>query len=194
MKLKIEEIIEIPQGIEVGIEKNIVKIKKESLEIDLEMHGKFKIRKEGNKIILVNEKATKNQKREIKTNSAKIRNIINGLQEKYVYKLQVCHVHFPVSISIKDKELIIKNFLGEKKERKAKILDGVDVKIDKEMIEITSFDKEKAGQTAANMEAATRIRKRDRRVFQDGIFITEKCKGVRKWKDLQEDALIIIQN
>lgn len=180
MKLKIEEIIEIPQGIEVGIEKNIVKIKKESLEIDLEMHGKFKIRKEGNKIILVNEKATKNQKREIKTNSAKIRNIINGLQEKYVYKLQVCHVHFPVSISIKDKELIIKNFLGEKKERKAKILDGVDVKIDKEMIEITSFDKEKAGQTAANMEAATRIRKRDRRVFQDGIFITEKCKGVRK--------------
>ena len=42
MKLKIEEIIEIPQGIEVVIEKSIVKIKKDNLEMDLEMHGKFK--------------------------------------------------------------------------------------------------------------------------------------------------------
>jgi len=180
MKTKIEEIIEIPEGIQVEIEKNILQIKKENLEVNMKIHGNFITRKEGNKIILINEKATKKQKKEIKTNSAKIKNIIRGLQEKYIYKLQICHVHFPVSVSIKDNELIIKNFLGEKKERRAKILDGVNVKIEKDIIIVESHDKEKAGQVAANIEAATKIRNRDRRIFQDGIFIIEKCKGARR--------------
>jgi large subunit ribosomal protein L6 len=180
MKMKIEEIIEVPEGIEFEIERNKLKIKNKGAEVTLDIIGKMEIKKDGKKIILLNEKATKNQKREIKTNSAKIKSVIKGLQEKYIYNLQICHVHFPVSVSIKGKELIIKNFLGEKKDRKAKILDGVNVKIDKEIITVEGSDKEKTGQTAANMENATRIRKRDRRIFQDGIFITKKCKGVKE--------------
>ena len=35
--------------------------------------------------------------------------------------------------------------------------------------------KEKVGQTSANIERACRIRGRDRRVFQDGIYIVEKA-------------------
>ena len=39
---------------------------------------------------------------------------------------------------------------------------------------VSGADREKVGQTAANIERACKIRKRDRRVFQDGIYIVSK--------------------
>ena len=40
---------------------------------------------------------------------------------------------------------------------------------------LTGVDKEKVGNSAANIEHATRIRNRDPRVFQDGIYIVERA-------------------
>jgi len=51
------------------------------------------------------------------------------------------------------------------------------VEIKGNQITISSNNVERAGQTAANIEKATKISKKDRRVFQDGCFITEKPKG-----------------
>ena len=180
MKKDIQEVIEIPEGVKVEIEGGRIRISKGDavLEKKLEYTGRV----DGNKIILEKEKASKKDKKLIKSTFAHITNLLSGLDKKYTYKLQICSVHFPMNVSVKENELIIKNFLGEVKERKAKILAGVNVKIDKEVIIIESNDKEKAGQTAANMEKATRICNRDKRVFQDGIYIIEKEKGVRQKK------------
>jgi len=176
MKREIKETIEVPEGINVEIKDREISVKKDGNEFSRKYKG-FEVRKEGNNLILINIKATKKEKKLIKTFAAHLRNIMKGLKEEYVYQLKVCFVHFPVSLELKGDILLIKNFLGEKVPRRAKILPGVKAKIEKDTITISSYDKEKAGQTAANIETASKIRNRDRRVFQDGIFITKKAKG-----------------
>jgi large subunit ribosomal protein L6 len=52
---------------------------------------------------------------------------------------------------------------------------GAELEIEKDIITIKSVDKEIAGQATANLEKATQIKKRDKRVFQDGIYIINKA-------------------
>lgn len=79
-----------------------------------------------------------------------------------------------MNVALKGDELSIKNFLGEKVPRVMKIQPDVKVKIDGEKIVVEGIDIEKCGQCAANIEKTTRITNRDRRIFQDGIWITSK--------------------
>jgi len=176
MKKELSQIIEIPEGIEVEIDgaKVIVKNSGEVNERKFDL-ANLTLEKKGNEIIIGNKKSSKKEKRRMNTIAAHIRNMIRGVKEKFEYKLKVCFNHFPITVEVKGNEALIKNFLGERTPRKAKIPKGADVKVEKEIITITSPSIEIAGQTAANFENATRIVKRDRRVFQDGIFITSKC-------------------
>ncbi|MFA7707652.1 MAG: 50S ribosomal protein L6 [Candidatus Pacearchaeota archaeon] len=176
IKKDLREEIEIPEGIKTEIKHDKIIMKKNNDEIQIVTNSKVKVTTEGNKIILEFKKATKNNKRMIGTVTAHIKNMIKGLTKKFKYKLQISNVHFPMTVTLdKSKnELVIKNFLGEKKERRIKIAKEVEVKVNKEEIEIESISIEKAGQCAANIEKGTKVRNKDRRIFQDGIFITEK--------------------
>ena len=79
-----------------------------------------------------------------------------------------------VEIDNATKQFVVKNFLGERIPRKAKILPGVDVKVQGDFITVQSISKDAAGQTAANIETMMKVRGKDRRIFQDGIYIIEK--------------------
>ncbi len=82
--------------------------------------------------------------------------------------------HFPIQLRVDGDRLIIGNFLGEKKDRTAWIQSGVDVALNGDEVVVTGINKESVGQTAANIEQATRIKARDPRVFQDGIYVVGK--------------------
>lgn len=168
--------VEIPEGVEVSVEGSKVLVQKDGKknERDFDLMN-LTLEKKGNEIIVGNPKSSKNEKKMINTIASHIKNMIKGIQEKYEYKLKVCFSHFPMTVEVKGNEAIIKNFLGERFPRKVGIPIGAEVKVDKEIITVTALDKEVAGQAAANFENVTRIANRDRRIFQDGIFITSKC-------------------
>ncbi len=168
--------IKIPEGVNAEIKDNkiIIEGKEGKNEREFNFTG-LNLEKRGNEIIFGNKKSTKKEKRRMNTIAAHIKNMIEGVQNKFEYKLKACFSHFPMTVEVKGHEAMIKNFLGEKVPRKVGIPSGAEVKVDKDVITVTSTDIETAGQAAANFENATRIPNKDRRVFQDGIFITSKC-------------------
>jgi large subunit ribosomal protein L6 len=175
MKKELSKEIEIPHGVDVEIEGSKIVVKGKEGEITKSFKiGKLNFKKQDNKIIIGHKKATKKEKKMINTITAHIKNMIKGVQEKYEYELKICFSHFPITVEIKDDEAIIKNFLGEKVPRKVALPRGIEIDMDKTLIKIKSVDKELAGQAAANLETSTKIRGRDRRVFQDGIYLINK--------------------
>jgi len=73
----------------------------------------------------------------------------------------------------KDK-VTIENFLGERYPRTANIIGTAQVKVQGDEVVITGVNKEDVGQTMANLEQATKIKGKDPRVFQDGIYLVAK--------------------
>ncbi len=106
----------------------------------------------------------------INTVKRKVMNLINGVKNPYKMELVARYLHFPIKLVYKDGKLEIHNFLGEKKPRIAKIPEGVNVEIKGQNIILTSVDKEKLGNAYTNIKRATYISKKDRRIFQDGIY------------------------
>ncbi len=174
---KLKELVSgiiIPEELEVEVKNNEIIAKREGKEIRRRF-PKVMIDKEENKIVIKTKGSTRREKKQINTIVMHVKNMFKGLKEKFVYKLQICSVHFPMNVSVKEGFVVVKNFLGETKERKAKILPNVEVKVEKEIIIVESIDKEAAGQTAANIEKIARSKNKDTRIFQDGIFLVEKA-------------------
>ena len=97
--------------------------------------------------------------------------MIDGVTTGYAIKLTTVYSHFPITVEVKGSEVHIKNFLGEKSDRIAKIQGATKVTASKQDLTVTGMDKEDVGQTAANIHQATRIVGRDNRRFQDGIYL-----------------------
>ncbi len=110
------------------------------------------------------------------TAAAHVRNMMKGVTEGYKYSLRIVYAHFPVTVKVdeKGKTVRIENFTGEKTPRFAQVLDGVKVGIKGEEVYVEGVDLKAVSQTAANIQNATRIKKKDLRVFLDGIYVFQK--------------------
>jgi large subunit ribosomal protein L6 len=175
-KIEIKEEIEIPEGVEISIEGNIVNVKGEKGALSKTLsHPKIEMKIKDNFVLLSSSNSShRKEKALLGTFTAHIKNMIKGVTEGFEYKMKTVYSHFPIKTNVEGDRFIIHNFLGERSPRKAKILENVKIEINGDNITITGIDKEKVGQTVANIERATKISRRDIRVFQDGVYLVSK--------------------
>ncbi|WP_135664109.1 50S ribosomal protein L6 [Halorhabdus rudnickae] len=110
----------------------------------------------------------------IGTFESHVQNMFHGVTEGWEYEMEVFYSHFPMQVRAEDSEIVIENFLGERAPRTTPIHGDTEVEIDEEQITLRGPSIEDVGQTAADIEQLTRVTDKDVRVFQDGVYITQK--------------------
>ena len=169
---EITQRIDLPDGVNVALEGQKVSVSgpKGSLERRFSVRG-IEVRKEGNALEVVARFPRRQEKALVGTIAAHIRNMVAGVTSGFRYELQIFYSHFPMNVSVQADKIIIKNFLGEKFPRESQIVWDTKVEINGQDIIVSGNNLEQVGQTAANMEQATKVGRRDPRRFQDGIYI-----------------------
>jgi len=103
-----------------------------------------------------------------------VRNMFHGVTEGWEYEMEVFYSHFPMQVRVDGDEVVIENFLGERAPRRTDVHGDTEVEVDDEIITLSGPSIEDVGQTAADIEQLTRVTDKDVRVFQDGVYITNK--------------------
>ncbi|MGQ4833172.1 MAG: 50S ribosomal protein L6 [Candidatus Asgardarchaeia archaeon] len=167
--------VEIPDGITINIEGKKVTVSGPKGELSKDFsHTVVNLRKSDNKVIVEYLFPTRREKAQVGTVAAHIKNMIKGVSEGFIYKMKMVYSHFPFTVKVEGKNVVIENFLGERAPRVAKIVGNTKVTVKGDDVIIEGIDIEAVGQTAANIQLATKIKDKDPRVFMDGIYVYEK--------------------
>ena len=170
--------IELPQGVTASVKGRELTIKGpngtaskefERIPVDVEVKG--------NQVTVLPFTGKKKDVISANTVSSIVKGMAHGVTKGYEYRMKVVFAHFPVTVKVKDDQVVIENFMGERSPRLAKILAGCKVTTEGDDIIIKGTSLEQIGQTAANVEQATRIKRKDQRIFLDGVYVYEKVKG-----------------
>lgn len=168
--------IEIPENVSVEIDKKVVRIKGPKGELEKDFNNprfnKMITIEKGKGIVIKSSSEKRDIKAVVGTIHAHIKNMIIGVTTGFRFTMEIFYSHFPINITVKDKKVEIRNFLGEKGARIAKIVGNVEIKVEKNNVILTGISIEDLGQTASNIEQACKLSKRDRRIFLDGIYIS----------------------
>ncbi|HSB47075.1 MAG TPA: 50S ribosomal protein L6 [Candidatus Bilamarchaeum sp.] len=160
--------MDIPQGLNVRIEGHKITVKGPAGEVHRNFPKGVQVKADGAKVeVVAADKAIKG------TLEALISGMFLGASKGYSRSLKLLYAHFPITVEVKGSDITIKNFLGEKQPRKTVLVGATKVQAKGQMVTISGPDKEAVGQTIANMRIAMKIKDKDGRVFQDGLYDTE---------------------
>lgn len=177
--ISVEKIIEVPPDVEIVLNGRKVTVRGPKGELTRDFsYIPAEISLEEDKLKLEMQWPRKKESAVIGTVKSHIESMIRGVREGFTYKLKMVFAHFPVSVKTDRNLIIIENFSGERSPRTAKIVGSSKVSIEGDDIIIRGIDLGEVSQTAANIEQATRVRKKDLRVFLDGIYVYEKGVGM----------------
>jgi large subunit ribosomal protein L6 len=167
--------IPIPSNVNMIVENDKITVKGPNGTLSrVFTHPKITIKKLNNEVEVYCKYPRRKEKALVGTFAAHINNMIKGVTDGFQYKLKIVYAHFPIKVSLTGKTIRIENFLGERTPRYAQLVGDTKVMIKPPEILLVGNNKEDVGQSAANIEKATRIKNKDPRVFQDGIYIVEK--------------------
>ena len=174
---RIEHIVTIPEDVTATIsEDGVVTIKGPKGSLSRHFQSTFiTLLQDGNGLTVRVDMPRRKQRALAGTWNAHLNNMVKGVTVGFTYNLKAFYSHFPMTLSVKGNTFVVNNYFGERVPRNADILSGVDVKVNNKVeVVVTGIDKELVGQTAANIEKCATVKNRDRRVFQDGIYLINK--------------------
>jgi large subunit ribosomal protein L6 len=176
---EISKIIQVPDGVQMSVEGRKVTVKgaKGTLTRDFS-HVPISIEGNGKTIRVWAEWPRKKEASLVGTIYSHIQNMITGVEKGFSYKLKIVFSHFPMSVKVQGETVLIENFTGERRARRVKIIGDVKVKVQSEDVVVEGINLENVSQTAANIEQATKVKKKDPRVFLDGIYVYERNEGM----------------
>ena len=165
--------VELPEEFEADYDGEVLEVSDGNETVEKKMKHALIDVETNSSVTFSTESTKKDIKSIVKTFKSHTENMIEGLQDEHVYHLKGVYAHFPMTIKTQGGQLVVENFMGERNPRKADIMNGVDVSVNGEEIEVRGSDKEAVAQTAARIEQLSNKGNRDPRTFQDGIYITE---------------------
>lgn len=171
----VENSVTVPEDVDLTLDGHKVTVTGANGKVDRDFgHTKLNLEYQDNVLRVWAENPKKKQASLVNTLTSHVKNMIKGVTEGFTYRLKIVFIHFPMNIQVRGDKLVINNFVGEQKAREAKILGGVDVRVEGDDIIVSGPDIEKVAQTAANIQQATHIRNKDLRKFLDGIYVYKK--------------------
>ena len=170
-----EKYVDVPDSVEAKLEGKRVTVKGKEGSITKDFwHTPLNMELQDRTFRLWTESSRKRERSLVNTIAAHIRNMIKGVEEGFISRLKLVYVHFPINVRVEKKRVSVQNFVGERNPRFAKIIGDTEVKVEGDDIVVKGIDIEAVSQTAANIQQATKIRRKDLRKFIDGVYVYVK--------------------
>ena len=115
-----------------------------------------------------------------KTAESIIKTLIKGVQQGYTFKMKIVYAHFPITVKVKDGQIHVENFQGERAARVSKIVGDTKVVAKGDDVIITGPVLTDVSQTAGSLQQNTKVKNKDHRVFLDGLYLFEKLDKIEK--------------
>ncbi|MBI2446790.1 MAG: 50S ribosomal protein L6 [Parcubacteria group bacterium] len=144
-----KKLIEVPSGVNITIEDNLIKVKGTKGELEYKIPRELKVTLMENKIAVLPISKSKRTPALWGTIRAVIANMISGVTSGFEKKLEIEGIGFKAKAQ--DNDLVFN--LGFSHQIVFKVPDGIKVDVSKNTITISGISKELVGQTAANIRA-----------------------------------------
>ena len=173
--------IQIPNDVKVNLKGSMLHIQGPLGKV----HKNFKkipviIEINNNKILLKKTGERKKYQAILNTARSLIQTLCVGVVDGFTIKMKIVYSHFPITVNIEGKKVLIKNFQGERAPRISMIRGDTVVVVKGDDVIITGPVLTDVSQTAANIQLKSKVKNKDHRVFLDGIYKYYKSTGIEK--------------